>query len=356
VTRHLLVAITGHGFGHAAQTAPVVAALRALRPDLHVSLRSDLAPARLAAFFPFIDAVTRPTADFGVPMRSAIDVDIAAAERAFAALHRGFAPTVATEAEALERLRPDLVLANVGFVPIAAAGRAGIPAIGFCSLNWLGILRGYAAGWRDGAAILAEMAASYRAARRFVRPTPAMPMPDFDSVQVGPVARQAVPRRAALAERLALAPGERIVLVSLGGIDTSLDLAAWPVVPGLRYVVAGLAPPPRPDMAALEPLGIGHLDCLASCDAVVTKPGYGTIVEAACHGIPTLFVRRGVWPEEPHLVDWLAAHGTAREIPRAALEHGALAPELAALWAMTRKPPVSPTGNDAAARLIAEYL
>jgi hypothetical protein len=356
VTRHLLVAITGHGYGHATQTAPVVAALRALRPDLRVSLRTDLAPAWLATVFPGADAVTRPTADFGVPMRSAIDVDAAAAERAFSALHERFAATVASEAAALERLRPDLVLANVGYVPIAAAARAGIPAIGFSSLNWLGILRGYAAGWRDADAIFADMATSYRTARCFVRPTPAMKMPDFDTIQVGPVARQGVARRAALAERLGIAAGERIVLVSLGGIDTSLDLALWPAVPGLRYVVAALVPPPRPDMAALEALGIDHLDCLASCDAVVTKPGYGTIVEAACHGIPTLFVRRGIWPEEPHLVDWFEAHGTAREIPRAALERGTLAPELAALWTMARKPPVPPTGNDAAARLIAEYL
>jgi hypothetical protein len=356
VTRHLLVAITGHGYGHAAQSAPVVMALRALCPDLSVSLRTDLSPTELAPFFPGVDGVTRPTADFGIPMRSAIDVDTVAAERAFSALHRRFAATVEAEAAALDRLQPDLVLANVGYVPIAAAARVGIPAIGLCSLNWLGVLRGYAAGWRDADAILADMAASYRAARRFVRPMPAMKMPDFDTVEVGPVARQGVPCRAALAERLGISAGERVVLVSLGGIDSKLDLAAWPPVPGLRYVVAALAPPPRPDMAALEALGINHLDCLASCDAVVTKPGYGTVVEAACHGIPTLFVRRGIWPEEPYVVDWLETHGTAREIPRAALERGALAPELAALWAMARKPPVPPTGNDAAARLIAAYL
>jgi hypothetical protein len=356
VTRHLLVALTGHGYGHAAQTAPVVAALRALRPELRITLRCNLAPTLLAIFFPDVDSVTTPTADFGVPMRSAIDVDAAAAERAFTSLHQRFASAVAAESEALVRLRSDLVLANVGYVPIAAAARAGIPAIGFSSLNWLGVVRAYAAAWHDADAILADMAASYRAARRFIRPTPAMAMPDLDTVQVGPVARRGVRRRAELAKRLGLAAGERVVLISLDGIDTSLDLAVWPAVPGLRYVVAGLAPPPRSDMAALHALGISHIDCLASCDAVLTKPGYGTLVEAACHAIPTLFVRRGVWPEEPALVDWLVAYGTAREISRAALECGALAPELSALWTMTPRQAVSPTGNDAAARLIAEYL
>jgi hypothetical protein len=356
VTRHLLVALTGHGYGHAAQTAPVVAALRALRPDLRVSLRCDLAPARLRTFYPDIETVTRPTADFGIPMRSAIDVDAVATARAFSALHRDFASVVATEAAALEQLRPDLVLANVGFVPIAAAARAGIPAIGFGSLNWLDVLRAYATGWPDADAILADLVTAYRTARRFVRPTPAMEMADLDTIQVGPVARQAAPRRGALAERLGLAAGERVVLISLGGIETSLDLAGWPAASGLRYVTAALTPPARPDMVALEALGISHIDCLASCDAVVTKLGYGTIVEAACHGIPTLFVRRGVWPEEPPLVAWFEANGTAREIPRAALERGALAPELVALWAMARRPAVPPTGNHAAARLIADEL
>ncbi|HUA54778.1 MAG TPA: hypothetical protein VMB81_21550 [Candidatus Sulfotelmatobacter sp.] len=360
MSRHVLLAITGHGYGHAAQTAPVVEALRALRPALRVSARSDLDARVLALFFPTLDGVSRPVADFGFTSRSAIDVDVANAERDFGGLHQRFEAVVDAEAAALRGLAPDLVLANVGYVPIAAAARAGIPAVGFSSLNWLGIVRGYDAGWPDAARIEVQMAAAYRQATLFVRPTPAMPMPDFPTVQVGPVARCGTPRRDALVERLGLAAGERVVLVSLGGIATELPIATWPPVPGVRYVVAGLAVPPRADMVALETLGLSHLDCLASADAVITKPGYGTLAEAACHGIPTLYVLRDVlrgrWYEEAPLVTWLEAHGTARAVARAALERGDLAPALHALWALPRKPPVPPRGNDAAARLIAELL
>ena len=356
MSRHLLLAITGHGYGHAAQSAPVIDALRALRPDLRVSVRSALERDVLALFFPTLDGVSRPAADFGFTSRSAIEVDVATAERDFTALHRGLAATIDEEAAALRRLAPDLVLANVGYVPIAAAARSGIPAVGFSSLNWLGIVRGYDHGWRDAATIEAEMAAAYRQARLFIRPTPAMPMPDFPTRQVGPVARLGTARRAALAERLGLGAGERVVLVSLGGIATDLPIASWPAVPGVRYVVAGLAAPPRADMAALQTLALSHLDCLASVDAVVTKPGYGTVAEAACHGIPTLYVRRGSWPEEAHLVGWLEAHGTARAVPRATLERGDLGPALHALWAQPRRPAVPPSGNQEAARLIAALL
>jgi UDP:flavonoid glycosyltransferase YjiC (YdhE family) len=355
VARHLLIAITGHGFGHAAQTAPVVDALRVLRPDLQISVRSDLPEARIQQFFRGA-AVSRPTADYGIPMTSAIDVDVPAAERLFMALHAQLDATIATEAAALRDLAPDLVLANVGYVPIAAAVRAGIPAVGFCSLNWHGILRGYDDDWEEGRRIEAEMAACYRQATRFIRPTPAMPMSDLETMQVGPVARRGTNRRDALSARLGLNPADRVVLVSLGGIDTRLSLLRWPVVPHVRYVVAGLPTPSRPDMIALERTGLSHLDCLASCDAVVTKPGYGTVAEAGCHNVPTLYVARGTWPEEPYLVHWLSQNGTAREIARDTLWAGDLADELHALWGMPRKLPPVASGNDEAARLIAELL
>lgn len=356
VTKHLLVAITGHGFGHAAQTAPVIDALCARRPGLRITVRSSLPSETVARFIPNVSAVTRSEIDFGFAMHSAIDVDDAASERAFSALHRDFHAAVAAEAAALRQLAPDLVLANVGYGPIAAAAHAGIPALGFSSLNWLGIARGYCAGWRAADAILSDMAASYRQARCFICPTPAMPMPDFPTRQVGPVARLGVDRRPLLAERLGLRTGERVVLVSLGGIDSELALQTWPTIAGVRYIVAGLKVPTRGDMHALPDLGLSHLDCLASCDAVVGKPGYGTVAEAACHGTPMLFVRRGSWPEEIHLTTWFETHGTAAEITRAMLESGDLEAALGGLWSRPRRAPVEPTGNQEAADLMAALL
>jgi len=40
--KHLLLAITGHGYGHAAQTAPVVDALRVLQPLQRCCRRQQL--------------------------------------------------------------------------------------------------------------------------------------------------------------------------------------------------------------------------------------------------------------------------------------------------------------------------
>ena len=134
---NLTVAITAHGYGHAAQTAPVVEALASLMPDLRVMLHSDLPAAVLRDFFPMARGVTSPLIDLGMRMRSAFEVDRAKTADLYTALHVDFAKSVASEAERLKRSEPDLVLANVSYLALAAAAQLGVPAVGMCSLTWL---------------------------------------------------------------------------------------------------------------------------------------------------------------------------------------------------------------------------
>jgi UDP-N-acetylglucosamine:LPS N-acetylglucosamine transferase len=144
--------------------------------------------------------------------------------------------------------------------------------------------------------------------------------------------------------------------VSLGGIAHALPLARWPALPGIRYIMAGPNVPNRPDMIRIESLKLDHLDCLAGCDALVTKPGYGSIVEAACHGIPVIFARRGDWPDEDGILAWLAAVGVACEISRDELSGGMLAGALRQVWDAPPAVPVNPIGNLHAAERIAALL
>jgi UDP:flavonoid glycosyltransferase YjiC (YdhE family) len=58
---------------------------------------------------------------------------------------------------------------------------------------------------------------------------------------------------------------------------------------------------------------------LALVDVVLTKPGYGTFVEAACHGVPLLYVPRDDWPEEEHLVAWMHQNARCAAVERSAL-------------------------------------
>jgi hypothetical protein len=49
---------------------------------------------------------------------------------------------------------------------------------------------------------------------------------------------------------------------------------------------------------------MSFIDVLASSDAVVTKIGYATFVEAACNGVGIVSAPRADWPESGHLIEW----------------------------------------------------
>src|SRR5437764_3139624 len=96
---NLTVAISAHGYGHAAQTAPVVEALASLVPNLRVTLHSDLPASILRQFFPMARGVTSPLIDLGMRMRSAFEVDRRRTADLYLALHHEFALSVTHEAE-----------------------------------------------------------------------------------------------------------------------------------------------------------------------------------------------------------------------------------------------------------------
>ena len=254
----------------------------------------------------------------------------------------------------MRALKPDLLLANVPYLSLAAARVAEVRAVGMCSLNWADIYRHYCAGDTASRTVHAQMLAAYNSAERFLKVQPAMPMADFSHARdINPVARTGCNQRPRLAERLRLDEAEKLVLVAMGGMAFRLPVERWPHLPGVRWIIPQAWQVQRDDMAALESLDMPFGDVLASCAAVLTKPGYGTFVEAACGGVPVLYVARRDWPEEPYLVQWLAEHGVCLEVQRAVLHAGDLDDALNQLWALPRPPAPVPSGiNEAADYLV----
>lgn len=354
---NLTVAISAHGYGHAAQTAPVVEALASMIPDLRVTLHSDLPASVLREFFPMARGVTSPLIDLGMRMSSSFDVDRRKTADLYTALHVDFPRSVASEADRLARSAPDLVLANISYLALAAAARLGVPAVALGSLTWFHMFAAYCSDKPGAHRILREMLDAYRAASLFIAPAPAMPMPELATVLVGPVARLANDdARSRLVRAVGSGEQERLVLVSLGGIGHKIAVANWPETHGVRYILPGLTVPDRRHIVPLDLLKIDHLDCLAGCDALVTKPGYGSVTEATCHGVPIVFARRGDWPDESSILDWVADRGVALEVARTQLEQGAIAGALEHVWSLPRKEPVNPTGNLNAAEKILPFL
>lgn len=354
---HLLVTISGHGLGHLAQTGPVLQAMQRRRPDLRLTVVSTLPQSRLRERIgPALEPVTRAL-DFGFLMHDAFRIDHAGSARAYQAFHADWPARVRDTASWLRAQSVDLVLANAAYLPLAAAAEAGIPALGLSSLNWFD-LAGFAfAGQAWAEPVLAEMLAAYRSAAAFIVLTPGMPMTALgNTLRVGPVARVCAPRRAALRERLALADGEKAVLIAFGGFDRPLPMADWPLEPGVRWLVPSAWGIRHPRVVASDTLGWAFGELVASVDALIGKPGYGTFAEAACGGTPLLYAPRPDWPEQDALVAWIGEQACARQVSDADLQAGRLAAPLAALWAQARPTPPLPVGDEQAAEIILRWL
>ncbi|MBK6999722.1 MAG: hypothetical protein IPH35_07085 [Rhodoferax sp.] len=358
---HLLVDISAHGLGHLAQTAPVIAALCAEVPGLELTVRSALPLHQLKKRIGVRFAHIQEARDFGFVMHSAVDVDLKASARAYREFHHDWPQKVAAESHWLNVHRVDAVLSNVAYLPLAGAAKAGIAAASLCSLNWADVFFHYFgpsfanAPWAQE--IHAQMLDAYKGAECFLRPTPGLPMRDMERLyEIGPIAHLGRRNRAIVSEKLGIAHDLRWVLLAMGGMEFRLPIESWEPVQGVVWLVPSAWGIVRPDVCSFEHQELAFSDILASVDAVVTKPGYGTFVEAACAGVPILYVERGDWPETTPFATWLAQHARSRELSRERVMGGDFIDDLAQLWQQPPPPGLQPTGAIEAARILQTAL
>jgi hypothetical protein len=335
----------------------VLNALRQRLPDLLLTVRTQapltLLRSRIHGPFQYL----RDGTDIGMLMSSALDVRVHDSAEAYQRMHRDWGLTVTLEAETLREIAPDFVLSNVGYLPLAGAHRAGIPCAAMSSLNWGDIHEHYCGAISGALHVTEQIRLSYANTLAFLQLEPAMPMPGMSNLRpIGPVAHVGLQQREHINRQLALEPEDRLVLISLGGVEGRLPVERWPRLPHVRWLVQADWRVNHPDAHNLEVLEMEFSDILASCDALICKPGYGSFVEAACSGVPILYSSRADWPETQYLTAWLQRHGRSAEMTRTQLETGNFSRELLALWQAERPQPPSASGVDQAADWLTRQL
>lgn len=352
---HILLALSPHGYGHGAMTAPILAELTARLPGRRLTIQTrlpnDWLQSRYGPDFTLIDELP----DFGLVMHDANSVDVQASLDRYDALFARLPAIVAAETDRIARLQPDLVLANIPFVTIIAARRADVPVVALSSLNWADILENYA----GGAAMdhVAAMRRAYQEADLFLRMEPGLPVEWLpDAIGVGPAVRAGIPMPGKARAALGVSAGTRLGLLAFGGMDAGIDAASIAAHPDWHSILGQGSAPDRPDMSDLSALEMGFSDLIASVDAIVTKPGYGMFTEAAANGRPFLYLERPDWPETPYLVAWARRHVPCAQIARGALSSLDLPARLDALLQDTFRNAPSLTGAADSAEHILRLL
>jgi hypothetical protein len=354
---HLLVDISPHGYGHTSQTSAVVNELVQLLPELRVTVRTTVPHEFLKSRFQCEFRHIPVAFDFGMKMANAVDVEVEQSAAAYREFHLGWEEKVAREADNIRLLKPDLLLANIPYLTLAAAHAAKVRAVGLCCLNWADIYQHYCAGDSASQEIHAQMLVAYNSAECFLKVQPAMDMPGLKNTRnIAPIARIGRALRCHIAANSNQTEGEKLVLIAMGGMEFRLPMESWPHIPGIRWIIPQAWGINRDDTTTIESLKLTFTDVLATCDAVITKPGYGTFTEAACNGVPVLYLPRHDWPEEPYLVEWLKKNVACLEVEHSVLLKGETGDLLNQLLVTPTLPRPSANGAQEAANYLQKLM
>ncbi len=285
--------ISSHGFGHAARAAQVIAALPR-EFTVYVKTLADEAFLSREAGRPI--AVTPMAFDFGAWQNSNMAIDWERTFEAAMRIHYESMERLEQEEAFLRNERIDLVVTDIPPPPLVAACKAGIPSLCVANFTWVEVFRRAAKGHREREAFLRDMARCYAQATLVMRPGFAMRMPHFrHSEDCPPIGRRGRNIRSALRAELGLSPRTALILTylgkwSLGGLR--LDKVAR--VRDVAFVSFDCDVPP---LRRLDAAKWRFEDVVASVDAVLAKPGYGTMSECLANGTPVIYYPRPEFSE-----------------------------------------------------------
>lgn len=353
--------ISSHGFGHAAQTIPILNQLGTVVENLYVILRTCVSPSIFQEHLHVKWEVQAVSQDIGCIQRGPLDIDVAKTWDAYQEFHANWSQRVNQEAEAINKAQTNLVISNISYLAIASAFQVHRPVVAIASLCWDQVLQPFIQrSQADHQAIYEHIRHEYAKANRLIRLHPAIDMTAFPCVtDTGPSFPLAKSSSQGLRKLLGIEREETLVLIAFGGVPlTSLPLDQLETCKGFHFLVGGmLLDSSRTRIHRIEDCMMPFGEMMRQADVIMTKPGYATIMIAVHYGIPLVYVRRNSFIDEQGLVDYAHQYGRAVELPRKDFESGAWGKTLHAVLAIP-SPCESPPKPDQSAvvDLLRNYL
>jgi hypothetical protein len=288
--------ITPHGFGHAARASAVMSAAQSRIPDLRWEIFT-----RVPEWF-FAESLTGPytlhptDTDVGLVQVDALRADLSATVERLAGLLPFAVERVGALAARVKSLGCQAVLCDIAPIGIAVAQAAGVPSVLVENFTWVEIYAEYLAECPALEPFSGQMAHWFAAADFHIQTEPVCQPAVNAALTVPPVNRSPRTDRAAVRARLAIPPGEPLLLITMGGVDFQHSyLERLGEYPGVHFVLPGnhTATDAPPNVHLLSPRsGIFHPDIVAASDGVVGKIGYSTLAEVYAAGVPYGYVPR----------------------------------------------------------------
>ncbi|MBI3726051.1 hypothetical protein HY251_19145 [bacterium] len=333
----LVAYVSGHGFGHFTRSEAVLSLVAKEGVPVHV--RTNDRALMLARRARWAASVTEVDVGPGIVQRGPIELDLDATEEALAQHVDGLERSATAEADAIRSLGASLVYGDVPPLAFEAASRAKLEAVGLANFPWSWIYDNYKKDRPIFASLAMRLAEAEARATLLLAPPFSGGLNRFPRRERVPLVVRAPTRsREAARKLLPLPAGERrrVVLLSFGGFGDGIDLArAARANPGFFFVCFANPKETAENLAAL-PIDhdLPHQDLVLAADALLGKPGYGTVAEAVLSRRTFVLTPRGDFREFPILVRAIASHLPHASLSVEQLLEGWWTPALESAFAM----------------------
>jgi len=351
--------ITAHGYGHGTRSCDIIHALHAAAPEVPVVVKTDLPLSFLKGRLPTGTQVIPGSFDTGLIQKDSIQVDLGASLEAVAELYSREEDLLRQETEFIRRENIGVVVADIPAIPLAAAHRAGVPAVATGNFGWNWIYSEFAQSDPRWQPYVDKFRAVYEQTELLLRQPFAEPMSAFkNQIDLPLLASPGTNCRQHIAEQLGIDPALKWVLLSFTTLN--LGFQALEKMAHLRRCAVFTVEPlewPDSGVHCIRHSTASFADALASMDVVVTKPGFGIVSECIANSKPIIYTERENFLEYPVLVEGIEKYCRNTFIPNAELYAGELERALEKIDAAPAPPGTMPrNGAQVAARHILKKM
>lgn len=347
--------VTSHGFGHAARTCAVIAALQRKQADIRFEIFTQ------TPHWFFRDSLDGPffyheiQSDVGFVQADPLHEDLDATIRALNHYMPFRSKMTTSLASMVSALGCDMVISDISPLGLHIAKKLGIPSILIENFTWDWIYENYETQGPDLKRHAAYLKAVFESADYHIQSRPACAAKPCD-LSTEPVSRIPKTSRETIRKKLGISNRQPMVLISMGGVPMNYRfLDRLQEKSDICFVVPGAAET-CPEADNLIPLGVHspffHPDLLNAADALVGKAGYSTLAEAYNIGVPFGYVSRGSFPESRKLASFIANRMPSRALTESGFETADWIHQIGRLLAMPNKAIGTVNGADQ----IADFL
>ena len=350
--------VSPHGFGHATRAAAVMAAIQTLEPAAHFEIFTQapewLFQVSLSGSFTYHSLMS----DIGLVQKSPLEEDLGATLQRLKAFLPFDRELVKSLAEQVRDLGCQTLVCDIAPLGIAVAALAGIPSILIENFTWDWIYAGYMDAETGFSRHIEYLRQVFRSARYHIQTEPVTFYTPSDLI-THPVSRLARTPSSQTRQRLGVPEDAKMVLVTMGGIESPLAFANHPSAQeDLYFVVPGGSPNSSAHNRILLPhhSDFYHPDLVHACDAIVGKAGYSTLAEAYQAGVAYIYTARASFRETDSLTAFIQKELGGFEIQAEEFLGGSWIPGLVEILKRPRRKVERVNGAEEVGRFVLERL